>query len=176
MPQKKMTGQERQAYIIDKLKMALQPIPGRAFAEETNVSRQVIVQDVSLLKAKGEPILATSQGYVYMKEKTPLQKSRVIVCRHQPEETLQELYLIVDHGVRIHDVRVEHPVYGDLTGIVSVSNRQEADQFFQKVSESNAALLSELTEGVHLHTIEADQEEKLDAAEQALKRAGLLFE
>lgn len=177
MPAKdKMTGPERQAYILEQLRLAKAPIPGRTFAEEANVSRQVIVQDVSLLKAKNEPIIATSQGYVYIREQEPSRKRRTIACKHSPEETKNELYLIVDHGVSIYDVRVEHPVYGDLTGILNVSSRQEADQFLKDLEKADALLLSELTDGLHLHTLEADSEAKLDAACQALDRAGYLFQ
>lgn len=174
---KKMSGEERQKYIVQQLQKRTEPITGGSFAEETNVSRQVIVQDVSILKAKGEPIIATSRGYLYLKqEKNTDDYRRTIVCRHTPEEAQTELYTIVDHGVRVYDVKVEHPVYGDLTGIVNVSNRHEVDQFLEKVADTEASLLSELTHGVHLHTLKADTKEQLDAACQALREKGILFE
>lgn len=174
---KKMSGDARQTYIVEQLQQATEPITGSTFAEETNVSRQVIVQDVSVLKAKGEPIIATSQGYLYLQQEGNTEAfRRTVVCRHTPEEAKTELYAIVDHGVRVYDVKVEHPVYGDLTGIVNVSNRHEVNLFVEKVQATSASLLSELTEGIHLHTIEADTEEQLDAACQALREKGILFE
>jgi len=176
MKEPKMNGAERQIFILDQLKAANSPISGRTFAEQTNVSRQVIVQDVSLLKAKNEPIIATSQGYIYLQPvKDAKWCKRIIACKHKPEETKAELYAIVDCGVTIHDVRVEHPVYGDLTGILNVSSRQEVDQFIDLLHDSNAVLLSELTDGIHLHTIEAESEEKVDAAIAKLEAAGYLF-
>ncbi len=172
---KKMTGQERRSLIISALTETNKPITGTSFAEKANVSRQVIVQDVSLLKAKGEPIVATSQGYMYMeKQKEAEQFQHVIACVHTPEATREELYLIVDHGATVRDITIEHPVYGDLTASIMVSNRNEADQFISKMEANNTSYLAPLTEGIHLHTLEADTEEKLNAACEALAKAGIL--
>ncbi|MGM2835564.1 3H domain-containing protein, partial [Bacillus cereus group sp. Bce025] len=44
----------------------------------------------------------------------------------------------------------------------------------QKIENTNASYLSQLTDGIHLHTIEADSKEKLDAACEALDKAGFL--
>jgi len=41
---------------------------------------------------------------------------------------------------------------------------------------TGARLLSELTDGAHVHTLEADHEPILDAAEEALRRMGFLVE
>ncbi|WP_026568982.1 transcription repressor NadR [Sediminibacillus terrae] len=172
----KLTGEKRRVAILKWLKDAKKPITGGELAEKTAVSRQVIVQDISLLKAKNEPIMATSQGYLYIRD-TPdhsLHK-RVIACIHQPDQTKEELYLLVDHGVTVKDVRIEHPVYGDLTASIMVSSRHEVDQFLDKIQSTNAAYLSQLTDGTHLHTLEADTEEKLSAACQALEKADILI-
>ncbi|QTN01258.1 HTH domain-containing protein [Sediminibacillus dalangtanensis] len=172
----KLTGEKRRGTILQWLKDAKNPITGGELAEKTNVSRQVIVQDISLLKAKNEPIMATSQGYLYIRE-TPEEflHKRVIACTHRPDQTKEELYLLVDHGVTVKDVRIEHPVYGDLTASIMVSSRHEVDQFLDKIHSTNAAYLSQLTDGTHLHTLEADTEEKLDAACTALEKADILI-
>ncbi|KKE80171.1 transcription repressor NadR [Oceanobacillus caeni] len=173
---KKLSSSERQELIIHSLKGANKPITGTEFARKANVSRQVIVQDVSLLKAKGEPIVATSQGYIYLNEKESENKEKmVIVCRHSPEQTPEELFLIVDHGVTLKDVIIEHPVYGDLTASLRISNRFEANQFLQKIKNTKASYLSNLTDGVHLHTIEADSIKKLESVCIDLERAGILI-
>ena len=44
------------------IKGASNPIPGRELGELVKVSRQVISGDITLLKAKGEPIIATIVG------------------------------------------------------------------------------------------------------------------
>lgn len=174
---KKILGEERRNFILAYLKENKEPITGADLALKTNVSRQVIVQDISLLKARNEPIIATSQGYLYLSQQAQDQVyQRVIASFHTPEQTVDELYLMVDNGVTIKDVIIEHPVYGDLTASIMVSSRKEVDQFISKITATKAAYLSQLTDGTHLHTLEADSISKLDAACEALKKAGYLIE
>jgi uncharacterized protein len=174
---KKILGEERRSFILQLLKDSPAPLTGSDLASRTNVSRQVIVGDITILKAKNEPIIATSQGYIYLKQpsSTPFfQKS--IASQHAPDQTEDELNLLVDHGVTVKDVIIEHPVYGDLTASIMVSNRHEVKQFIEKVRSTNASLLSELTEGIHLHTISAQREDILDKAINALRKEGFLIE
>jgi transcriptional regulator of NAD metabolism len=177
MEQKKILGVERRNFLLQLLKESSLPITGSDLAGKTNVSRQVIVGDITLLKAKNEPIIATSQGYIYLKQSpgTP-SIERTIACRHTPMETEKELNLLVDQGVTVKDVRIEHAVYGDLTASIMVSNRQEVKYFMKKIASAKAAFLSELTGGIHLHTISALSESALDRAESALKAEGILLE
>ncbi|BBW95435.1 transcription repressor NadR [Geobacillus icigianus] len=175
--EKKVFGEARRQLILQWLKESEAPLTGAELAAKTNVSRQVIVQDISLLKARNEPIIATSQGYLYLKPAAPAKTyTRTIACFHTPEQTKEELYLLVDCGVTVKDVKIEHPVYGDLTASIMVSNRFEVDQFIAKITATKSAYLLQLTDGTHLHTIEADATEKLDAACRALKQAGFLIE
>lgn len=173
--QTKMTSKERQSLIIKTLKQAEKPITGSEFAKLTNVSRQVIVQDVSLLKAKNEPIVSTSQGYIYIHPNKKEMEQAIIVCKHTPQQTREELYIIVDHGVTLKDVTIEHQVYGDLTGSMHVNNRKDADNFLKKIEETQSSYLASLTNGIHLHTLEANSIEKIEAACQALKEANILI-
>ncbi|MCA0986200.1 transcription repressor NadR [Guptibacillus algicola] len=173
----KILGENRRALIKKWLQEADRPLTGSDLSQKTNVSRQVIVQDISLLKARNEPIIATSQGYVMFdnNQQTQLFK-RIVACKHTHEETKDELYTIVDHGGTVTDVTVEHPLYGDLHASLFVSNRLEADQFLARLSATKASLLSELTSGVHLHTIEANSEGQIDAVCDALRNKGFLLE
>ncbi|RSK25737.1 transcription repressor NadR [Bacillus sp. HMF5848] len=172
----KILGEKRRRLILEWLKESPTPLTGSDLAEKTNVSRQVIVQDISLLKAKNEPIMATSQGYVYLnRQQDKKQVERVIACCHSPETTKKELYILVDHGVMVKNVIVEHPVYGEITASIMVSNRREVDQFMSKLSETNASLLSELTDGTHLHTVVAVNENLINQACEALEAEGFLI-
>lgn len=176
MEKKKILGEKRRELILRRLKQADGPITGTELADETSVSRQVIVQDISILKARNHSILATSQGYIYMQPLKDEKKiKKVIVCQHSKEETEEELLILVDHGVTIKDVVIEHPVYGDLTASLMISNRKEVANFIKKMGETKAAYLSELTDGIHLHTIEAEDEELLTEAAAALKNRGFLL-
>ncbi|WP_400161998.1 transcription repressor NadR [Brevibacillus sp. TJ4] len=171
----KMLAADRHKLILSMLKEANNPITARQFAEAANVSRQVIVQDISILKAKNEPILATSQGYIYLnQEKDHARERMVIACKHTPEQTREELYILVDHGVSVNDVTVEHPVYGELTAALRVSTRNEVDLFIEKIKQTNSTYLLTLTDGIHLHAIEADSRDKLEAACKALAAKGML--
>lgn len=173
----KVLGDRRRELLVSTLKKASTPISGRQLGEMTNVSRQVIVGDITLLKATGEPIMATNRGYIYMHPQSePKRIEKVIVCTHTAEQTEEELNILVDHGITVKDVKIEHPVYGDLTASVMVSNRNEVQNFIQNIQETNAPFLLELTEGIHLHTIIADNEQEIENAEQALIKAGILVE
>ncbi len=173
---KKLIGEDRRKQILDWLLSEEKPLTGSELAERANVSRQVVVGDITLLKARGLPIMATSQGYVYVNVQEDTGVERVVACSHPPDKTMEELFLLVDLGVLVKDVKIEHPVYGDLTASIMVSNRKEATQFLEKINETKAAYLSELTEGAHLHTISAKSDRLLDEAEDSLRKAGFLLE
>lgn len=174
--ERKILGNERRDLIVKWLQESNKPIPGRELAERTNVSRQVIVQDVSLLKAGNEPIIATNRGYLYMQEnKQNNAYQRVIVCAHEPDEAEKELNIIVDQGATVIDVIVEHALYGELTGSLMIESRYDVNEFLKEVQKKEATLLSRLTNGIHLHTIEADSEEKLDAVCYELDKEGILI-
>ncbi len=174
---KKMSGEERRQFIIKTLKKAEDPIPGAQLGHQTEVSRQVIVGDVNLLKATGEPIVATSRGYLYIHPQAkPTKIEKVIACIHSSDQAEEELNILVDHGLTVKDVKIEHPVYGDLTASIMVSNRNEVKKFIEHIRETSAPLLSELTEGIHLHTVLATEQQQIDNAEQALKKAKILVE
>ncbi|WP_017728643.1 transcription repressor NadR [Halalkalibacterium ligniniphilum] len=173
---KKVLGEERRRLLIQWLQESDAPLTGSELAKRTNVSRQVIVQDMSILKAKNHPIMATAQGYVYLSKQKEERVSRIIACKHGAESMKEELLLLVDHGVQVKDVSVEHPVYGDLTASLMLKSRLDVEHFCKKMEQNNGTLLSELTNGVHMHTIEADTEAQLDKAVNALGKKGFLLE
>lgn len=173
----KMSGAVRRDLILSWLIESSEALTGKTLAKRTNVSRQVIVQDVSLLKAKGEPIIATSRGYVYFKQSSNSTKfTKIIAVCHQAVDTAHELYTLVDCGVSVRNVMVEHPIYGDITGSLMLKSRRDVDDFLDNLKKTQASLLSRLTDGVHLHTIDADTQQQLDEACDALKTAGYLLE
>ncbi len=173
---KKLLGEERRHELLSLLKNAKQPLTGTELAKHSNVSRQVIVNDMNLLKARNEPIVATSQGYVYMHNMQQTRFERKIVCMHSSEQAQEELFILVDCGVTVENVIVEHPVYGEITASIMVSNRIEVEHFVKRVNETNALYLSALTDGTHLHVISATSEENLDLAENKLREHGFLVE
>ena len=59
-----MTGEQRRTEIRRMLQNAQTPLTGTALAKGLHVSRQVIVQDIALMRAEHLPILSTNKGYL----------------------------------------------------------------------------------------------------------------
>lgn len=173
--QQKLLGDERRRLILEWLQKTREPITGSDLARRANVSRQVIVQDISLLKAMNHPIIATPQGYIYLGTKEDKEIRQVIPCIHSPKDTREELYIMVDHGVTVLDVIVEHPIYGELTASLMHKSRHDVDQFIEKLEATGASLLSELTSGIHLHTVQAETKEQIEQMCLRLQEAGFLL-
>lgn len=173
---KKIKTEERRNGLLQRLKNSHQAVTGSELAEEFSVSRQVIVQDIALLRARGEKIVATSQGYFY-EDNIGIQSYRAsIACRHDDDAELRdELTTIVNFGGRIVDVKVEHPIYGELSGNLMISNLEDVDNFIENFNLNETSLLSELTDGVHLHTIEVVNKQVFNLIKDKLKEKGYLL-
>jgi hypothetical protein len=150
------------------------PVPGNVLARHLKVSRQCLVQDIAILRAAGEEILSAPQGYRLPKAQTAEHRA-ILACKHPPERTEEELQLLVDHGVRVLDVVVEHPLYGELRGALMIESRADVQDFIEKWRGNKATLLSSLTGGVHLHTVEAHKPEMIERAKAQLQARGLLL-
>ena len=169
-----MEAASRRQAILDRLRTADRPVSASALAAGLNVSRQIIVGDIALLRAGGAEISATPRGYVLPRATDGI--TRTIACRHTLAQTGQELDILVDNGCTVLDVIVEHPVYGQLTGQLQISSRYDVEQFLARIRDSDAAPLSMLTGGLHLHTLCCPNEDAYIRACAALKTAGLLLD
>ena len=169
-----MEAASRRQAILDRLRTADRPVSASALAAGLNVSRQIIVGDIALLRAGGAEISATPRGYVLPRATDGI--TRTIACRHTLAQTGQELDILVDNGCTVLDVIVEHPVYGQLTGQLQSSSRYDVEQFLARIRDSDAAPLSMLTGGLHLHTLCCPNEDAYTRACAALKAAGLLLD
>jgi uncharacterized protein len=165
---------ERRKRIIAWMRAHGAPIRGGELAKRLCVSRQCLVQDVAILRASGEEIVATPQGYRLPKASGQLHRA-LLACKHAPERTEEELQILVDHGVKVLDVIVEHPLYGELRGPLMIESRAEVEDFLDHVRSAHASLLSSLTGGVHLHTVEASRPEMITRAKTALRTRGFLL-
>lgn len=169
-----MNAQQRREMIMTLLEQAKDPIKGTHLADILSVSRQVIVQDIAILRAEGRTIAATPQGYLLPGQYAASVNRRTFAVKHAAEEIEKELTAIVDQGGKIIDVRVEHPVYGEIQGNLMLTSRRDIQQFLESMQETKAEPLSTLTEGLHLHTVEAKDKETLDFIEQQLELLGFL--
>lgn len=169
-----MDAAQRRTAIARQLERMAGPVSATALAKEFSVSRQVIVGDVALLRAGGVDIAATPRGYVRSRRSGGLR--RTLACRHDFGQMEAELNAIVDQGCTVVDVIVEHPIYGQLTGPLQISSRYEVGQFVTRCQEQDAAPLSRLTEGIHLHTITCPDQGAYERVRAVLKGLGVLLE
>ncbi|MGM0219528.1 transcription repressor NadR [Enterococcus sp. AZ126] len=170
-----MDGIKRREAILLELESADKPMSASRFAKEFKVSRQIVVGDVALLRAAGFDIIATARGYLLETEKDKQGIVRKIACQHRPEQTQEELSVIVSLGGEILDVVVEHPIYGELTGGLHIQSEKEVKEFIKAYEKSSASLLSELTGGIHLHTIRCESENTLREIKKVLDQKGILY-
>jgi len=168
-----LNDRKRKEFILDLLQNEVSVISGSKLAEMLNVTRQVIIKDIALLRAMGYGIEATYKGYT-MREGEGVKT--LFAVKHSTEEIEKELSLIVENGGRVLDVIVEHPLYGELRGNLKVETTGDVRRFLAKMKTSHAKPLLLLSEGIHLHTVKAGSSFILDKIRNALKEAGFLLE
>ena len=156
-----MEGDSRRDKIIEMLNQAPEPLSGAALAKQLKVSRQVIVQDIALLRAYDKNILSTNKGYILYQPETKAVYKRTVSVMHTDGQMQDEMYTIVDCGAHVLDVVVEHEVYGQITADLFLRSRTDVDEFIEKIAKSKAQPLKTLTNGAHFHTVEADSEDVL---------------
>lgn len=166
-----MKAEERRKEMIRILSSSTSPISGGELSKRLGVSRQIIVQDISLIKASGYEIFSTHTGYVL--NSTPLVE-RVFKLYHTTEQTEDELNTIVDLGGTVADVFVWHKVYGKVSANLNIFSRMHVKQFIEGVRSGKSVEMMSITGGYHYHTVRAETEEVLDRIEEALSRKGLL--
>jgi hypothetical protein len=168
-------AKNRGEQLIKILQRCERPVTGNELSRKLKVSRQIIVQDVALLRAAGTDILATPQGYVLLEHDKPRAKQAVLAVQHSPDQTETELCVLVDNGLRVIDVIVEHPLYGELRGYLMLQCRADVQNFMNRLKVQRATLLSALTGGVHLHTVEYEDVVGLEQARTELAQQGFML-
>lgn len=169
-----MDNTTRREQILQILHESTGAVTGTALAKACNVSRQIIVGDVALLRAQGAGIISTPRGYQLV---TPLKKgcTQVFVCCHGMDLMEAELEAIVDNGGIVHNVVIEHEVYGNLEGTLNLHSRRDIQQYLKRMNDSKAEMLSTISGGIHTHLVEANSEEELDAIHKALQDLHVLY-
>ena len=170
-----LTAENRRKKIVTTLKKSAQPVSASSLAEQLQVSRQVIVGDVALLRAAGLKVSATPRGYVLEKNHSMsgFEYIGIIACKHDNSKLADELYTVVDFGGTVIDVTIEHLVYGQLSGPLNISSRYDVDLFVGKVMAQKAQPLSKLTGGIHIHTIGCKDKETFERIKASLMQQGI---
>ena len=171
-----MTGEVRRNRILSLLKEQSSPLSGTALANEFHVSRQVIVQDIALMRAENHDILSTNRGYLYRRaEQQEFMPKRVFFVRHTDEQVLEEFMTVIELGGKIMDVVVEHEIYGQIRVDLLIESDRDAREFHEKMKNSKDNPLMVLTGDCHYHTVAAPSEKLLDLIEQELDNKGYLL-
>jgi len=171
-----MDATNRRAKILEMINNDPAPVSASTLAKALGVSRQVIVGDIALLRARGREIIATARGYIIPEFRDAGCYIGKIACCHTAAETAAELYVIVDLGATVVNVIVEHEIYGEITGQLNLKTRDDADAFINRVAASEVRLLSALTLGVHLHTVSCRNKVHFEQVCHALGEAGFLLQ
>ena len=170
-----MNGESRRETIKKMLLQTQRPLTGTALAQELHVSRQVIVQDIALMRAEQLPILSTNKGYLLRSEGIRTQQpKRVFFVRHTTDRVLEEFMTVIDLGGRILDVSVEHDLYGPIRADLLIENAQDAAEFVERLAACRDNPLKVLTDDCHFHTVCAPSEKLLDLIEAELRTRGFL--
>lgn len=188
-------SEARRAALLDALRCADEPVSGGQLANTLNVSRQIIVQDIALLREAGANIVATTKGYVLadaaqtaaqnttqtMMQNAAEQQAvrldepaRTFKLHHEVEQTREELQTIIALGGRVHNVSISHRAYGRITAPLEVANQADIERFINDIESGKSSPLSTATSGYHYHLVSAPSTETLEAIGRALADKGFL--
>ena len=168
-----MSSIKRREEIIKMLIESNKAIKGTELASLFGVTRQIIVKDIAILRAEGNTIIATPDGYIYNKNTNKVKS--IIAVNHNQNEIIDELKIVVKYGGIIEDVIIEHPLYGEIRGNLMIKNLNDLNKFEIEFENKSIKPLSDLTDGIHLHTIVAEDEENIELIKRELKEKGLLL-
>ena len=170
-----MSSNERREKLLQILKKSDKPVKGSELSAELQVSRQVVVKDIALLRASGLEIIATTNGYIVLDS---VKNEFKIKCKNHnsDDELYDELQTIIDLGGKVKDVIVEHPTYGVLKADLNVATNRDLRNFMQKAATNEFKQLSVLSPDYHIHTIEVDNDEIFEEIQKELKLKNILFE
>lgn len=168
-----MSGEARREKMISILRNAERPVSGAALAETLAVSRQVVVQDIALLRAQKQEIISTCRGYIMGKD-SPCQ--RIFKVHHSDEQMEEELNLYVDFGAKVEDEFVYHKVYNVIRVEMGLKSRRDVTEYMEKLKSGISKPLKDVTSGYHYHTVTAESEQILDRIQEELQKRGFLAE
>lgn len=168
-----MKANQRREEILSLIGNSQNPVTANFLSEKYSVSRQVIVQDIALLRAQGYGVISTNRGYVLG---TGLGAERVFKCRHTLSELIEESEIIISLGGKVEDIMVNHRVYGKISARLELSTLRHAEELYRSLVSGASKPLMSVTDGYHYHTVSAESERELDEIEVALRQKGFLIE
>ena len=164
--------EEREKRIIEILESSETLVSGTYLAELFDVSRQVIVQDIAILKARNIDIISTNRGYRLLSKGI----KKIIKVKHDDSEIRNELNAIVDLGASIEDVFVVHKTYGEIRVKLDIKSRRDVDLLVENINSKLSKPLKNLTNNYHYHTIIVENEIIFKEVQDKLKSLGILID
>ena len=134
--------EEREKKILEILRNSETLVSGTYLAEFFDVSRQVIVQDIAILKAKNIDIISTNRGYRLLSKGI----KKIIKVKHDDSEIRNELNAIVDLGASVEDVFVIHKTYGEIRVKLDIKSRRDVDLLVENINSKLSKPLKNLTD------------------------------
>jgi uncharacterized protein len=165
---------ERREKLLGVLRDAEESVTGSQLSTTLGVSRQAIVNDIAILRASGHPIEGGQDGYRL--DGGPGGLLSMIRCNHPPNRGREEWEILLDRGISILDVGVEHSIFGEIRAPVVVETRADIDRHEETITKAGEAPLSVITGGVHTHAVRAPNPDALEAAKRELRERGILLE
>lgn len=162
---------DRRVELLNILRASKDPVQGSQLAERLRVSRQTVVQDIAWLRKDGHAILSTTNGYLFEGGTKPSYRE-VLGIIHTPEQLQRELEILIAHQVAIEDVFIIHPVYGRIDGQLNIVTPIDLANFLEKRARSKVPLFSEVTGGLHYHTLVAENADRIVQAKKDLQEEG----
>lgn len=168
-----MISIDRRSKIKQLLLSSNEAVTGQQLADMYQVTRQVIVKDIAIIRAEGLDIISTPKGYMVLKKDNKNIRT-VIAVNHSREDMEEELKIIVKYGAVVEDVIVEHPLYGEIRCMLMLKNMYDVENFYNSFKNYSVEPLSSLTNGVHLHTIVCESEKILESVTKELSEKEFL--
>lgn len=168
-----MKAEDRRREIFSAISQSGGPVTANYLSQKFGVSRQVIVQDIAMLRANGYAVISTNRGYV---TESADGTQRVFKCRHSLEDMLEESNIVISNGGTVDDIFVYHRVYGKIAAGLNLSTMRHAEELYRSLASGASKPLMSVTDGYHYHTVSAPTEAALNAIESALRAAGFLIE
>ena len=166
-----MDGNKRREMILKILIESDAPVSGGKLSENFGVSRQVIVQDIALLRAMNHDIISTHRGYILQNEDS---NQRVFKVKHSAQKMIDELNIIVDYGGVVEDEFVFHKLYGVIRVEMNLKSRRDVKKYIEELTSDVSLPLEAITSGYHYHTVSADSKDTLDDIQEELDKNNFL--
>lgn len=174
-----MNNEVRREKLLEILQNATESISGAALSKELNVTRQVIVSDITILRCSGYQILSSTKGYL-MASNESAQKSlgyHVIACKGEKlneDELRSEFYTVVDNGGGIRGIYLKSPLYGEIQVKMDLHCRRDVEQYLTQMKELNAPFIAVITNGAHCLNVRTHTADEAQEIVKSLNELGLL--